>query len=220
MKKIYNKIDKKTFITIIILIAMNTLVFFISKLLIRNPKLIGCNLDNSIPFLPGFIYIYILWYIALVIIPYYVSQKSKTSFAKYVVTYIISLLICGIIFVVYPNTIKRATIEGTGITKTLVKIIYFLDTPVNCLPSIHCLYSYLFIFAIFDTKKSTSIYLKILVTIFSIAVVFATLFVKQHVIYDSIAALIVASIIWIVVDKFKLYKSVLNIYQIKAKDEG
>ena len=216
MIKSLKKINYNVVGIIVILILFNSLIFFISKLFIGTPHLIGTALDTLTPFLPGFVYIYIAWYISLVVIPYYIYIKDKNSFNKYVITYLLSSIICGIIFVVYPNTIQRAEITGTGITNWIIKVIYFLDYPVNCLPSIHCLYSFLYIFAIFDTKNATPLYVKILITIFSIAVVFSTLFIKQHVIYDAVASLIISVIVWTMIDKFKIYKYVNKIYEKKV----
>ena len=213
MIKSLKRINYKIVGILAILIIFEAVIFFISKLFIGEPHLIGTKLDALTPFLPGFIYIYIAWYISLVVIPYYIYLKDKRSFNKYVMTYLISTIICGIIFITYPNTIKRAELTGTGITNFLVQIIYYLDYPVNCLPSIHCLYSFLYILAIFDTKKVTPLYMKILITIFSIAVVFSTLFVKQHVIYDAIASLIISCVVWIMVDRFKIYKYVNRIFK-------
>ena len=204
--KTNNKINFKIIGILVFLIVFEALIFFVSKLFISSPHIIGSRLDELTPFLPGFIYIYVAWYISLIVIPYYIYYKDKNSFNKYVVTFIISTIICGIIFVVYPNTIKRADITGGGITNFIIKIIYYLDYPVNCLPSIHCLYSFLYIFAIFDTKKVTPTYIKIIITVFSISVVLSTLFIKQHVIVDALASLIISTVVWIIVDKFRMHE--------------
>ena len=206
MKKLLSKINYKVIGIIAGVTIFECMIFFLTKFFLRTPHLVGSSFDDRIPFLPGFIYIYILWYFSLIVIPYYVYIKDKSSFFKYVVAIIISLVMCGIIYVIYPNSITRAEVTGTDLSSKLVKLIYFLDTPVNCLPSIHCLYAYMFIFAIFDTKNESKLYIKIIITIFSIAVVFSTLFVKQHVIYDALAALIISIISWIIADQLKLYK--------------
>ena len=128
---------------------------------------------------------------------------------KDIITFIITTLIAGIIFVSFPNTVVRANITDNSISNQVVKIIYALDDPgINCLPSTHCLYAFLFIFAILDTKSNSPKWMKLLITTLSILVVLSTLFVKQHVLYDVVAAFAIGFIVWVITDKFKVYKYV------------
>lgn len=81
------------------------------------------------------------------------------------------------------------------------------------MPSIHCLYAYLFLFSAIDTKDKTSIWYKIIICILAILIVLATMFIKQHVIIDAVASIMIAIIVWGITNKFKLYefaKSKLN----------
>jgi len=206
MKTILKKIDFKILLITIALAIFEAVIFFFTKPFIQNPYVLGSSLDSKIPFVQHFIWIYVFWYSMLIAVPYYIAKKNISSYYKYVITFIITTLIAGIIFVAFPNCVIRADVQGTDIASKLVKIIYSLDDPgINCLPSIHCLYSFLFIFAIFDTKDKSPIWMKITITILSILVVLSTLFIKQHVIYDAIAAFVIGIITWFVVDKLKLY---------------
>jgi len=207
MKRLIKKIDLKLLLVILGLVIYEAFIFFLTKPFIQNPLVLGSVFDNLLPFIPHFVWIYVFWYTMLFWVPYYIFNKNKDSFYKYFVTFVITTLISGIIFVAFPNTVVRANIQTNDISSKLVEIIYALDDPgINCLPSIHCLYSFLFIFAIFDTKSNSPIWMKILITILSILVVLSTLFIKQHVIYDAIAALVIGFIVWIITDRCKLYK--------------
>lgn len=211
MKKIVKKIDFKTLLIIIGLVFFEAIIFFLTKPFIQNPYVLGSSIDNKIPFISHFIWIYVFWYFMLIAVPYYIAKKDISSFYKYVITFVITTLIAGIIFVVFPNTVIRANIESQDISSKLVKLIYSLDDPgINCLPSIHCLYSFLFIFAILNTKNKSSLISKILVIILSILVVLSTLFIKQHVIYDALAALIICTTTWYVVSVLKLHQLLLK----------
>ena len=206
MKAILKKVDFKVLAITIGLIIFEAVIFFLTKPFIHNPYVLGSNLDNNIPFIQHFIWIYVFWYFMLLAVPYYIAKKNIASFYKYVATFVITTLIAGIIFVSFPNTVIRANVTGTDIASSLVKLIYALDDPgINCLPSIHCLYSFLFIFAVMDTKSKTPIYMKIIIFVLSILVVLSTLFIKQHVVYDAIAAFAIGISIWFIVHKLKLY---------------
>lgn len=207
MKALIKKVNLKLFLFILGLVIFEAFIFFLTKPFIQSPYVLGSALDNKIPFVSQFVWIYVFWYTMLFWVPYYIFVKNKDSFYKYAVTFVITTLIAGIIFISFPNTVIRANIIDNNISSQLVKIIYTLDDPgINCLPSIHCLYSFLFIFAILDTKSNSPKWIKILVISLSILVVLSTLFIKQHVIYDAIAAFVIGFIIWIIVNKSKLHK--------------
>ena len=206
MRAFIKKIDFKLLIIITSLVLFEAVVFFLTKPFVQNPYVLGSILDEKIPFIPQFIWIYIFWYLMLILVPYYIAKKHISSFYNYAITFAITTVLCGIIFVVFPNTVIRANMQETNIASKLVQIIYMLDTPaINCFPSIHCLFSYLFIFAAVDSKENIPLYIKVIIIVLSILVVLSTLFIKQHVIYDAIGSLIIASIVWLIVDKFKIY---------------
>lgn len=209
MKTLIKKVNLKLILVILELVIFEAFIFFLTKPFIQNPYVLGSYLDNKIPFISQFVWIYIFWYTMLFWVPYYVYNKNKDAFYKYTVTFIITTLIAGVIFVSFPNTVVRANIIDNDLSNQLVKIIYALDDPgINCLPSIHCLYSFLFIFAIIDTKCNSPKWMKVLIITLSILVVLSTLFIKQHVLYDAIAAFAIGFVIWMIVDKYKLYKKI------------
>lgn len=208
MKALIKKINLKLFLFILGLVIFEAFIFFLTKPFIQNPYVLGSSLDDKMPFIPQFVWIYIFWYTMLFWVPYYIFAKNKDSFYKYAVTFVITTLIAGVIFVSFPNTVVRANIIDNNTACKAVKLIYTLDDPgINCLPSIHCLYSFLFIFGILDTKSNSPKWMKILIITLSILVVLSTLFIKQHVLYDAIAAFIIGIITWIIVDKCKYIPS-------------
>ena len=121
---------------------------------------------------------------------------------KYIGAYSICVIAAAIIFIIYPTTIERATL-GKGLFDFFTKIIYFVDTPaINCLPSLHCAISMLFILVSIYSKKLTNRF-KIPVIILSILVMASTLLVKQHVLVDLITGDILMIISFIIVNKSK-----------------
>jgi len=214
MKELIKKIDFQVILTSILLVVFQSIIFFLTKPFINDPYILDSALDNAIPYVPHFIWIYVFWYFMLFAVPYYIASKNKISLYKYITTYIITTIISGIIFVSFPNSVIRAEITGTDIANKLVWLIYKMDTPaINCLPSIHCLFSYLFILAAFDAKNDTSTSMKCAITILSILVVLSTLFIKQHVVYDAVASLVLAIVVWIIVDKTKIYNIFKKVFE-------
>ena len=90
------------------------------------------------------------------------------------------------------------------LTDFIIRITYYFDNPpLNCFPSIHCLFCfqviYSYLFSKYDKKKKW-----IFITI-SFLIIISTLFIKQHYIYDVISALLVCIIANLLCDLFKIY---------------
>lgn len=208
------KINYKIVLIIIGLILFESFFYFLSKLTFLEPFLLTSVIDNKLPLIPFFIYFYIFWYLMLFIIPYIIHLKRKDLFYEYISVFVTCILVSTIIFFFFPTTIVRGNIEVTNITSFLLNFIYLTDTPVlNCLPSMHCAFCFGFMY--YSFKLDLKWYYKLMINVISILIILSTLFIKQHVIWDAIAALILVILVIIFVKKLKLdlyIKKVLEKY--------
>lgn len=202
MKKYIKKLEIKPIITTISLVCIQSILYFISKLLQGDLNLVGNVIDTKIPFVPAFFIPYCIWYLMIFIIPYYLYCKDKDKFIKYTMAYILCSMIGNIVFISYPSTVARPTVTGTDIFSLIAKFIYWIDTPTNCFPSLHCAISMLFILYICESKNTNAI-TKISVCIISILIMLSTLFTKQHVVVDFISGDILALIVYLIVKPSK-----------------
>lgn len=202
MKKYIKKLEIKPIITTISLVCIQLILYFISKLLQGDLNLVGNVIDTKIPFVPAFFIPYCIWYLMIFIIPYYLYCKDKDKFIKYTMAYILCSMIGNIVFISYPSTVARPTVTGTDIFSLIAKFIYWIDTPTNCFPSLHCAISMLFILYTCESKN-TNIITKISVCIISILIMLSTLFTKQHVVVDFISGDILALIVYLIVKPSK-----------------
>lgn len=202
MKKYIKKLKIKPIITTICLVCIQSILYFISKLLQGDLNLVGNVIDTKIPFVPAFFIPYCIWYLMIFIIPYYLYCKDKDKFIKYTMAYILCSMIGNIVFISYPSTVARPTVTGTDIFSLIARFIYWIDTPTNCFPSLHCAISMLFILYICESKN-TNIITKISVCIISILIMLSTLFTKQHVVVDFISGDILALIVYLIVKPSK-----------------
>lgn len=206
------KIKIKTIILIIATIAFQSSVYFLTKIYQGEPYLLNSSLDDAIPFVSWFIYFYIIWYAMLFFIPIILYKKNKDVFYKYINMYLISIVIGGIVFMLFPTTMNRYSVVGQDITSKLVELIYLADIPpVNCLPSMHCVVAMLFMYGI--KKVNVKNELKAFVWVLSICIIISTLFVKQHVIYDVFASLVVFLTALFFNQKFKLWKIIKKVFE-------
>lgn len=178
-------------------VLIQSILYFVAKLLSNNYHLITSNIDNKIPFISWFVYFYVAWYLFLILVPIILNKYDEDKRKKYNLLLSIGASICFLIYIIYPTYIIRADVEVNSLSSLIVSIIYYLDTPgLNCFPSLHILICiiWIYLFSNFKNKKY-----KYLMIIFSALVILSTLFIKQHVIYDGIGSLIVFLISLIII---------------------
>jgi len=196
------KIDKKAFLITLIVTVIESIIYYLVKLVQGSPYLIGSSIDNKFPFIEYFVYFYVMWYVMLIIIPCIFYDAKKTDFTKYISLYILCSLTSNFIFMIFPTTINRANIIPNTFTLQVVDLVYFLDIPVlNCFPSMHCVASFIFMIVAIRSKNLSKIS-KIIINLLSILVILSTLFIKQHVYYDVISAFFIVIVYNFIYEKF------------------
>ena len=210
MKKIkkFLKDNKMFIITIIILLGGQSLMYYGLKFLQANPNYINYYLDDKIPFIGYFIYIYNMFYPFTLIALFYLYKKDKDTYYKGIIAGTIGYLICDIIFILYPTIMYRPIIPSISpITDFVIKITFIYDNPpLNCFPSIHCLFSFQVIYSFLSSKLSNRD--KIIVTFISLLIIISTLLVKQHYIFDVISAFLICIITNLFENIAEIYKKI------------
>ena len=213
------KKNKKFFTTIVVLMLSQAIMYWFVKLFQYNYHEINFWLDNKILFCGSFVYIYNLFYPFIFLSLYFIFKKDEKVYDRTIISGMIGYLICDLFYIIYPTVMIRADISNmTGITGLLLKITYFLDTPaLNCLPSIHCLFSFM-IMGAFIMSKDFKLIWRILGTIFAVLIVLSTFFIKQHYVLDAFAALIVYVVCYSLVSIFKIDEKLIGIIKDKFQN--
>jgi len=145
-----------------------------------------------------------------------IARESREEIYKVASANILAKIFCGIIFVALPTAMVRAEITGGGIFNLLTSFIYAADTPaVNLFPSIHCLESW----AVFrcSLKLKLPIGYKIAMGIFSLGVFASVLLVKQHIILDIPAGILVFELGYLIVHLTKIDQKIAKLFKTKTK---
>ena len=189
--------------------------YILASILAKGGRDLAIELDNIIPFKSIFIIPYVYWYLYIVIGFIFILVNSRKDYIRVFISFFIGMSVCYIAYYLYPTEITRPTIENSNILNYLVNIIYSIDRPVNCFPSLHVLTTY---FIMRYTKYKDSKKMFYYTQIVGILIIASTLFIKQHFIVDVISAILLVEIIIPFVKKIDDYKieKLLNLpYKIK-----
>ena len=203
--KKFIKTNKKFIITLSILMLGNIFMYWSLKLFQRNPIYINFYLDDKIPFWGWTVYIYNMFYPFCIIAFYLLYKNDDKTYYKGIISCIIGCLICDIIFLLLPTIMYRPEIPNYDpFTNLVIKVTFFFDEPpLNCFPSIHCVFCFQVILSYIKAKYP--IKKKLIIITISTLIILSTLLVKQHFIYDVISAFLISIIANIIESLFEIY---------------
>jgi len=195
--------DKRFWKSIIAFLGGQVLLYTIIKLFQDNYHTFNMGIDNRIPFIPYFIYIYNMFYPFLFICFLNLFNKDKITYDKGIIAVIMGYLIANIIFIIYPVEMIRPDISNINmdaLTRFVVELTYKSDNPaINCLPSLHCLFCFQSIYSTIRCNN-LGIIKKIIISIIALLIIISVLFVKQHYVIDMAVAFIIFIIINVIVE--------------------
>ena len=169
-----------------------------------TPQLLPMTwVDETVPFMPYTVWIYISEYLFFVMV--YVSCKNLANLTKYFYSFLTLQSVSVMIFWFWPTTYPRDLYplphDLESITHYLFSQLRLTDTPANCCPSLHvsCVYLSSFIF-IEDQKDKLPFFF-----IWATAIALSTLTTKQHYLVDVIFGLLLAIFIHAIFHKVMRY---------------
>lgn len=202
----YIKNNKTYFVYTVFALGLGAFLYYITKEFNSSYHLIGSKYDLLIPFIPLFIYPYNLWYPFEAYTLFLVYKNNLKIFYQTIISIILSFISSTIIFIVYPTTIIRPTVDSyNSLTSFVTYLTFKADTPVNCFPSNHCILCFIMIFSVLSLKNFNRKY-KLLIVFGNFIIILSTLFTKQHVMYDILGSLIIAVISFYILSKLVLKK--------------
>ena len=163
------------------------------------------EIDNRVPFMKEWVVIYLVCYIFWIVNYILVTREGKEKWFRFAFADLLSRFICGIFFVLLPTTNIRPQVPGNDFFSWLMRSVYYLDSPTNLFPSIHCLVSWFCFIGIRKSKKVSSWY-KAFSCIFAILVFASTQFTKQHYLVDIVGAIVIAELCYYIACHTQLYK--------------
>lgn len=197
MKKLFHG-ERYALIVPILAFTFGTLSFGLAKLLCfwRPHGDLTLPWDALVPFLPWTVSIYLLsfvyWYLSFVLAARQEREQADRFFCAHAMTVFVSFLF----FVLMPTTLDRPEITGGGIWNWLMRVVYWVDTPENLFPSLHCSVGWL-CWVGARGRKDLPFWLKLLMLILSLLVCLSTLTTRQHVMADVVSGVALAELTYL-----------------------
>lgn len=202
MKYIKKILPLYAVIPIICVLTVNFIAYGLSKVIVSDAVHYSLLLpiDKALPFVPEFIIIYIAAFAQWIAGFLLIAREGKKFCYRFFAAEITAKLICFIFFLFFPTMIERPEIAGTDFCSRLCAMIYAIDTPVNCFPSVHCLESWVCFrssLLLTNTAKRGNRFRYgyiIFSAVMTIAVFASVVLIKQHFILDIIGGVAVFEI--------------------------
>ncbi|RKP56161.1 inositol phosphorylceramide synthase [Cohnella endophytica] len=150
------------------------------------------EVDRNTPFIPAFSVPYLLWYPFLFIVLTLILLRDKRQYYRTLLSLCLGLLVSNLIFLMFQTTVPRPEVPAMGTFNRLVSLVYANDEPYNCFPSIHVMTSTLMLFG----SAALRWQVRIPVVVFALSIIASTLFIKQHVIADVLAGILIAPLVY------------------------
>ena len=145
--------------------------------------------EQHIPFIPVFIFGYLLVYLSLVYTHYVINDIG--SYRRAMVSFVLTITACYLFFIFFPVRATRPDLSNaTGFCVEVTKFYYFIDKPYNLFPSLHVAYPMLGTLLTWRHHHIARIILALATVVTAVSVVL----VKQHYIMDVIAGAVIATL--------------------------
>lgn len=151
--------------------------------------------DQYFPFNPGWVLVYVETFIFWLLAYTTIARENAQRACYLAAADMVNKFLCLLIFLFLPTTNVRPEFEVDGLFTFGMNIVYFLDTPTNLFPSMHCSIAWMAARLLLSSKhlkhRPTTC---ICAFGFSVLVFLSTLFTKQHVILDVFGGVLVAEL--------------------------
>ena len=173
----------------VVLVLLPPSYIFIAELVhARRLHVPEVALDRLIPLQPAWALVYGSLYLFLIALPVFVVRQ-KGQIRRTVLSYLAVWITAFVCFLLYPTKAPRpAEVIGDGFGVWALRLLYGMDPPYNCFPSIHVAHSFVSALTCYRVNRRVGIATGLAASLIGIS----TLFTKQHYVLDVIAGVFLA----------------------------
>lgn len=186
-------IQIKVLLAEILLLGLQTLLYFGVEAFEGKPHNVAKKIDGHIPFVPAFVYIYVLWFPLILLFPLALFRADPMAYARYQTAILLDIALSLVCYLVYPTSFARPEAPDTVSGRAMKLVFRGSYKGLNCAPSMHCSMCYLVLHFVGATPGLPPAVAAIAVPV-ALGIVISTLFTKQHVVIDALTALPLAAV--------------------------
>lgn len=178
---------------IIYMIIYMTWFTILERTVTTDFHLIHMKIDDYIPFIEYFIIPYDMWFLYVACTLVFLAFSDENEYRRTCCFICLGMTLFLIVSTVYPNghDLRPEVVTGNSLCAKLVRTLHATDTPTNLFPSIHVFNSVGMHIGLHRTKAlDNHKWIRLLSLILCISIIFATVFLKQHSVFDVITAFI------------------------------
>ena len=183
----------KVLLAEILLLGLQTLLYFGVEAFEGKPHNVAKKIDGHIPFVPAFVYIYVLWFPLILLFPLALFRADPIAYARYQTAILLDIALSLFCYLVYPTSFSRPEAPDTVSGQAMRLVFRGSYKGLNCAPSMHCSMCYLVLHFVGATPGLSFAVAAIAVPV-ALGIVVSTLFTKQHVVIDALTALPLAAV--------------------------
>ncbi|MGZ3696013.1 MAG: phosphatase PAP2 family protein [Bdellovibrionota bacterium] len=159
-----------------------------NRIFLTEPHLLKFDaVDSIMPFWPWTVWVYFTEYIFFIVA--YFGLRSSALVTRYFYAYMAILITSIAIFIIFPVTFPRADYPVAGVTFSEHALIFlrtYMDSPANCLPSLHVSSCYISALCFWQESRRKAW----LFILWSTGVAISTMTAKQHYFLDVWTAML------------------------------
>lgn len=158
-------------------------------------------LDTATPFLPVFVVPYLIWYPFILAMFLLLFFQHRQAYYRSLFLLCLGLIACYLAYVAYQTTVPRPVLTPDTPFYALMHFVYSHDQPFNCFPSIHVMTTYVMHKHVMRFANLKPL-LRVGIAVTSWSIIASTVFVKQHVVLDIFAAILLVECMIYVANKW------------------
>lgn len=212
IKDLYSKISY-AIIPFIIFISLILITYWGVQLLYNHGLIQGSQyhktaLDDKIPLVSEFVYIYFFTFPLGIFLFFYLAYTNKRAFYNLFITVVIAFTISGFIYLFAETYVTRPDFQPQSFTDKFLVHTWGASN-INNFPSQHCFMAYSVIIGSLtanakDRQRKMNVGFIIFAVICSILICLSTVFTKQHYCMDMVASFVIMFTIYPIISVFKV----------------
>lgn len=175
---------------------------WLEREVVNPPFIIHMKADDLIPFWEVFVVPYFLWFLYVSVVVLYCFFKNRQEYFNTCVFLFTGMTVFLLVSTLWPNGhhLRPYVMPRDNLFSDLVAHLYRMDTPTNLWPSIHVYNSIgAHLAVVHNEALARNKKIRTGSFLLCVSIIFSTVFIKQHSIFDVLTAFIMAVIMYVVV---------------------